>query len=389
MENIGLEVMILLFAAMLSFVVSKRIGQSAVLGMILIGIILGPTALGLVEYSETIQVLAELGAIFMLFTIGLECNYKEIYNIKNSIVAIFGVAVPFFAGWLIASAFGYPTLQGLFIGTALTATSIAITARVLHERGILSSPVAKTIIGAAVVDDILGLIVLSIITSISGDITAVAVGIKAGVAIGFVLLCMLLIKPVNKLISYIDAWAVREEMHQLTLFAAMCIAFGYAGLAHIIGMSSIVGAFLAGVSLESVHIKSFREGAVYLEMLFSAIFFISLGLVADLGSLSGAWVFALVIIAVAILSKLIGCSIPAYVAGHSFKESVTVGFGMVPRGEVAMIVALLGLSAGVITQELYSVVILMAVVTTLITPLVLHWTIPPGESKTPAVEVKG
>ena len=152
-------------------------------------------------------------------------------------------------------------------------------------------------------------------------------------------------------------------------------------------MSSIVGAFLAGVTLESIHIKSFREGAVYLEMLFSAIFFISLGLVADLGSLSGAWGFAFAIIGVAILSKFIGCLIPAYAAGHTFKEAITVGFGMVPRGEVAMIVALLGLSAGIITQELYSVVILMAVVTTLITPLVLHWTIPKGESKTPAVEI--
>jgi len=388
MMNISIEVEILLFAALLSFIVARWIGQSAVVGMILIGILLGPTGLGLVTYGETIHVLAELGAIFMLFAIGLECNYREIYNMKNTVVAIFGVAVPFFAGWLLAHAFGYPTIQGLFIGTALTATSIAITARVLHERGLLSSPVAKTIIGAAVVDDILGLIVLSIITGLTGEVTALQIGIKAGIAVGFVLLCMLLIKPINWFMARIDAWATKEEMHQLTLFAAMCIAFGYAGIAGAIGMSSIVGAFLAGVTLESLRIKSFREGAVYLEMLFSAIFFISLGLVADLGSMQGAWGFVAAITGLAILSKLIGCAIPAFVMGHSFKESLAVGFGMVPRGEVAMIVALIGFTSGIITQQIYSVVILMAIVTTIITPLVLTWALPKGESKTPAMNVE-
>jgi Kef-type K+ transport system membrane component KefB len=384
MELIGLEVTIFLFAAMLSFVIAKRIGQSAIIAMIFIGVIIGPTVLGLVSYTEAVKVLAELGAIFMLFMIGLECNYKELFNIKNVSVAILGVVVPFAAGWGLASLFGYSTLEGLFIGTALTATSIAITARVLHEKGMLATPVAKTIIGAAVVDDILGLIALSIITSLSGEMNTSIIALKAGVALLFVLATVLLIKPINWLMHKIDDWATKEEMHQLPLFAAMCVAFGYAGIAQLIGMSSIVGAFLAGVTLESLHIKSYREGAVYFEMLFSAIFFVSLGIVADLASLSGAWLFAIAVIAVAVLTKLIGCFIPAKLAGHTWRESAAIGFGMVPRGEVAMIVGLIGITAGVIGQELYGVIILMAFVTTIITPALLNWSLSQKKEDTPA-----
>jgi Kef-type K+ transport system membrane component KefB len=381
MEMIGVEITIFLFAAMLSFVIAKRIGQSAVIAMIFIGVILGPTVLGLVHYSEAVKTLAELGAIFMLFTIGLECNYREIYNTKNFLVAVLGVIVPFAAGWGLAQTFGYTTLEGLFIATALTATSIAITARVLHEKGMLATPVAKTIIGAAVIDDILGLLALSIITSLTGEFTIIAITTKTAIAIAFVVGCILLIKPVNWLMHKIDIWATKEEMHQLPLFAAMCIAFGYAGIAQLIGMSSIIGAFLAGVTLESLHIKSYREGAVYFEMLFSAIFFVSLGIVADLATLSGAWVFAIVIIIVAVLTKLIGCLIPARLAGHSWRESAAIGFGMVPRGEVAMIVGLIGLSSGIIQQELYGVIILMAFVTTIITPLLLNWSLPKSKKE--------
>ena len=373
--DVSFQVTILLFAALLGFVLAKRIGQSAILGEIIIGILIGPTVFNLVHYTEVVKILAELGAIFMLFTIGLECNYKEIYSFRNSFVAFFGVVIPFAAGWSISLAFGYSTLESLFVGTALTATSIAITARILHEHGMLSTPVAKTIIGAAVVDDVLGLIALSVVTGLSGSVNLTAIGLQVIVAFGFVIGCILLIKPVNLFMAKIDAWATKNEQHQMTLFAAMVVAFGYAGIAATIGMSSIIGAFLAGVTLESLKVKSYREGAVYLEMLFSAIFFVSLGIIADLSSLGGSWTFAIVITCVAILSKLIGCLFPARVAGHSWRESLSIGLGMVPRGEVAMIVGLLGLTAGVITQEIYGVVIFMAFVTTILTPIMLHWSL--------------
>ncbi len=380
--NVDITIAIFLFTALLGFVISKRIGQSAVLLEIMLGAIIGPAVFGLVQYDGAVKVLAELGAIFLMFTIGLECNYREVYNMKNALVALFGVLVPFGAGWILAVLFGYSTIEGLFIGTALTATSIAITAHVLKERGVLNSEIAKTIIGAAVVDDILGLIALSIISGLSGDVSTAGIWFKIAQAIGFVILCILLIKPMNWFIHKVDE---RWKEHQITLFAAMAIAFGYAGLAAYIGLSSIVGAFLAGVTFENVHIKSFREGAVYFEMLFSAIFFISLGLLISFAGFSNVWIFALALIVVAIITKIIGCMIPAKLAGHTWSESVTVGLGMVPRGEVAMIVGLMGLTAGIITQQLYSVILIMAFVTTIATPLFLQLSL--GKNK-PVPNVK-
>jgi Kef-type K+ transport system membrane component KefB len=375
MVFLSVEVMILLIAAMLGIVIAKRFGQSAILGEIVIGVLIGPTVLGWVSYDEPVKVLAELGAIFMLFTVGLECNYREIYNVRNSIIAFFGVVVPFLLGWGTAWLFGYRSIEALFIATALTATSIAITARILQERGLLSSPVAKTVIGAAVVDDVLGLIVLSVITSMQGDASTGTIALKVLIALIFVGGCVLLIKPMNKLMHWIDAWAQANGQHQLTLFASMVVAFGYAGIASIIGMSSIVGAFLAGVTLESFHIKSMREGAIYLELLFSALFFVSLGLVADFTQVGGSWSLALALIAVAFVSKVVGCMLPARATGHTWRESLSVGFGMVPRGEVAMVVALLGLTAGIVSMGVYAAIIVMAFVTTVITPVLLHWSL--------------
>jgi Kef-type K+ transport system membrane component KefB len=376
MEDISVQVTILLFAALVGIVIAKRAGQSAIIWQILIGILIGPTVLNLVQYNDTVKVLAELGAIFMLFTIGLECNYKEIYNFRNSFVAFFGVVIPFLAGWGLAYLFGYNTLEGLFIGTALTATSIAITARVLKDRGMISTPLAKTIIGAAVVDDVLGLIALSIITGFTGSFSWTLIGTHILVALLFIFGCILLIKPINWLMSKIDETGEEIGAHQVTIFAAFVIAFAYAGVASYIGMASIVGAFLAGVTLEQTKIKSYREGAIYFELLFSAIFFVSIGVVTDFLALSSGWIFALVLIVVAVLAKLIGCMLAARATGHTWHEALSVGIGMAPRGEVATIVAMLGLAAGVITAELYGAIVIMALVTALITPLLLGWSLP-------------
>ena len=371
-SNVDLAIAIFLFTAFVGFVLARRIGQSAVLWEILLGVIVGPAVLGFVSYDGAVKVLAELGAIFLLFTIGLECDYKQVYNLKNSIIALFGVIVPFIGGWLLSRAFGYNNIEGLFIATALTATSIAITAHILKERGMLHTQTAKTIIGAAVVDDILGLIVLSIISGLHGDTSSWGIGLKIAQAIGFVILCILFIKPMNFIIRKVDE---KFHEHQITILAAMAIAFGYAGIAAYIGLSSIVGAFLAGVTLESVNIKSFKEGAVYFEMLFSAIFFISLGLLVDVASIGGVWIFAIALILVAVITKLIGCIIPAKLSGHTWRESFTVGLGMVPRGEVAMVVALMGLTAGIITKNVYTAIILMAFVTTILTPIFLQFSL--------------
>jgi Kef-type K+ transport system membrane component KefB len=381
-EYIPLEVTLLLCAAMIGIVLAKRIGQSAIVGEILLGVLIGPTLLGWVHYDEPVRVLAELGAIFMLFTVGLNSDAKQLYKPKNIAVAIGGIVVPFALGWLLAYLFGYTTLEGLFIGTALSATSIAITARILQERGLLSTQVAKTIIGAAVVDDILGLVVLSIITGLAGTATTSAILMRVTIALVFVVLCVALKNPVNRFVSYMDK-TLKTHLEHIGLFAALVVAFGYAALAQYLGLSSIIGAFLAGVTLDTFENENMRSAAHYLETIFAAVFFVSLGIVIDFTQLGAVWFFAFALIVVAVLSKFIGCFFIAKFAGHTMADSLSVGFGMVPRGEVAMIVGLLGLSAGILDASLYGAIILMAFVTTLITPLLLQWSL----AKPPSVKL--
>ncbi len=370
--NLGLELSIILFSSLLGFIIARKINQSAVIGAILIGIIIGPSALHLVGYDELVRILAEMGAIFLMFTIGLECKFKEIYNFKNTLIAILGVVVPFIMGFLLAGFFKYDFIQSMFIGTALTATSIAITANVLKEMGKLDTSVAKTIIGAAVVDDILGLIVLAITTGlVKSQVSIEEIALKAGIAIAYFIVAALLGNYLSKILVKLDERAVKRNTPQITLFFALTIAFFYSATAELIGLSGIVGAFMAGVSLESIKIKSYREGASYLEMVFSAIFFVSLGILVDLNQMGNVGIFLIALIIVAVLSKTVGCGIGAKFLKHSNKESAIIGIGMMPRGEVAMIVGLIGLTAGIITQEIYISIILMSLITTIIAPAAL------------------
>jgi Kef-type K+ transport system membrane component KefB len=370
-SSLSIEITVLLFAAMLGVVISKRLGQSAIVGEILLGVLIGPTVLHWVSYDNSVRLLAELGAIFMLFTIGLECDVKQLSRPRSGIVALCGVLVPFVLGWWIASIFGYTTTESLFLATSLTATSIAVTANILRERGVLQSEVAATIIGAAVVDDVLGLIALAIISALHTDASGWSVALQSVIAIGFVLFAVALIKPVQWVLRKLPSWT-RTTDQTVTLFGAMVVAFGYAGLASLIGLSSIVGAFLAGVTLEHFEDRQMRSSAKSIEVLFSAIFFVSLGVAADFRALGAVWIFAAVLLVVAVVSKLVGCGLGALVSGHSVTDATTIGLAMVPRGEVAMIVGLLGLSAGVIGDGLFAAIVFVAFLTTILTPVLLR-----------------
>ncbi|MDD9953001.1 MAG: cation:proton antiporter [Candidatus Woesearchaeota archaeon] len=375
--EVNFQITILLCAALFGFVLARRFGQSAVIGEIFIGIVIGPSLLGLVAYTESVSILAELGAIFLLFTIGLECNYKHIYTVRNSFVALLGMVIPLVAGWWLAAAFGYSSIEAIFIGVALTATSIAITAQVLKERKLINKAFARTILGAAVVDDILSLLALGIVGGLSTEMNLASIGQQLLLAAGFVIGALIVRKPVNKLVRHIDKVAVGRRDTKVTIFAAMIVAFSYAATAHLIGLSSIVGAFIAGVTLEELRFPRVKEGAAYFDMLFSAIFFVSLGVLMDLTHMtSEAWIFAIILTVVAVLTKLFGCLFPARWTGHTWKESFAVGIGMVPRGEVAMIVGLIGLTGGIISQSTYGVIIFMAFITTVIAPFFLQWALP-------------
>jgi Kef-type K+ transport system membrane component KefB len=377
-SSVAFQMSLLLAVALGGYLLAMRINQSAVIGVILVGIIFGPSVLNLIHYTEFVASVAELGAIFLLFVVGLEFKLEDITRPKYFVIALLGVIVPWLGGFLLAKAFGFAFPGAILIGTALTATSIAITANVLREMGKLKDEAAKAIIGAAVIDDILGLLVLSIsFSAVAGEFSIssiVYLTLKAaaflliGIFVGYVLLSRAVIK--------LDQSKIAKKYPEFAFLFCLMIAFTYAMLAELVGLSAIVGAFIAGVSLEGIILrnsKSYHEGTEYLYIIFAGLFFVSLGVLVDFGAMT--WftlIFLIVLTIVAVLTKLIGCTLPARMQGYSWKDSLVIGFGMSPRGEVAMIVALLGLSKGLIGQDIYVSLLLMSLITTIITPLTLR-----------------
>jgi Kef-type K+ transport system membrane component KefB len=369
---------LLMFVALAGYLIAYRINQSAVVGIILAGIIVGPSLLGLVTYTDFVSTLAHLGAVVLLFTIGLEFNIKDIAKIRYFVIALFGIIVPALGGFFLASLFDFDFKASIFIGTALTATSIAITANVLREIGKLQTETAKAIIGAAVIDDVLALLALSVSEGlVSEELSAVSLLITTVKAIGFITIGVLVGKILlGRLIVRLDKTKIAEKYPESIFIFAIMIAFLYAMAAEFVGLSAIVGSFLAGASFAGVKLirgEIFREGAEHLQIIFAAVFFVSLGVIMDLHvvTLNLLW-FVLALSAVAILTKLIGCGLPAVMQRMSFRDSLIIGTGMVPRGEVAMIVALIGLNQNLINQGTYSALILMSLLTTIIPPLILR-----------------
>ncbi|MDD1713518.1 MAG: cation:proton antiporter [Methanoregulaceae archaeon] len=370
------QMSLLLFVALGGYLIASRINQSAVIGLILVGLLVGPSVLGLITYTDFIRSLAHLGAVILLFVIGLEFNVKEILSLRNGVIAGVGVIIPWIGGYWISLVFGFDTASAIFIGTALTATSIAITANVLKEMGKLQTEAAKAIIGAAVIDDVLSLLALAISTDVvSGTISAAGIALVAFKAVAFIIIGGAFgIFVVSKYIDRLDATGFCKKFPEFIFIFAMMVAFLYAMCAEAVGLSAIVGAFIAGVSFERVevsHSRNFKEGAEYLQIIFASIFFVSLGILADIKTVTAEIaVFLVVLTLIAIITKVIGCGLPAGLMGLCRKDALIVGFGMAPRGEVAMIVALIGLEAGVIDQGVYVVLVLMSLLTTIITPIV-------------------
>ena len=389
MEDILLQpvfqMSLLLFVALGGYLIASRINQSAVIGLILVGILVGPSALGLITYTDFVAGLANLGAVVLLFVIGLEFKVNDILELRNGVIAAVGVIVPWIGGYGLSIAFGLGTASSIFIGTALTATSIAITANVLREMGKLQTSAAKAIIGAAVIDDVLSLIALSLSTGIvGGGVTPEGIALVVIKSVLFIVLAGAFgIFVVSRYIERLDTSRFAKRYPEFIFIFAMMMAFFYAMMAELTGLSAIIGAFIAGVSFEGVrlvHCRDIKEGAEYLQIIFASIFFVSLGILADLRQLTpGIVLFLTALIIVAILTKLIGCGIPAKLMGMSTKDSLIVGFGMAPRGEVAMIVALIGLQQSIIDQGLYVSLVLMSLVTTIVTPIIYRNWIFKGE----------
>ena len=374
----------ILFDLLLMFAAAKimgelfeRIKQPAVIGEILAGILLGPYIFGLIDPSQVetfkvYQVLAEIGVIILLFRIGLHTKVDEIIRVgpTSLVVAILGVILPFFFGYLFTLTAEHTTVEAMFIGAAMVATSVGITARVLADLGVLDSRVAKVILGAAVIDDILGLLVLAVVTGAGkGAISYVTIGLVTLEAVGFIIFLIIIGKRVIPLVGpKLDFFKSKNAPFAL----AVLFCLGLSTLASYIHLAAIVGAFMAGMVLAGVDIQfglSLKFESLYDFLV--PFFFVVMGTQVDLSVFTKFDLIqaAVILTIFAVLGKLIGCGLGGITLG--LKEASLVGVGMVPRGEVGMIVASIGLSMGVISSDLYSIVIFMVIVTTLLTPPVL------------------
>ncbi len=381
LEEVWFELTFLLAVSLFAAFVFTRFGQPRVIGYIVIGVIIGPSVLGIVSEGtdgasglpETIMMLSEMGAIILLFMIGLECDLKEIYTRKSIMIALGGVIVPWFLGYGVAHMFGYGP-DAIFIGATLVATSVAVTASVLSELGLIGTPVAYAVVGAAVVDDILGMVVLGISKGFAqGNLDAAGIGLLVIGAVLFVVVGAYIgSRFLAKIVFDVQISGYRRKMPMSGFILALAIAFLYAFIAETIQISAIVGAFVAGTAFSGSALRDgFRKGTQYLEAVFVPLFFVSLGTAVNIVNIWDSIVFGLVLTAAALASKVIGCAIPARYSGMSKWDSVAVGVGMMPRLEIAFIIAYYGLSTEIIGVDVYSVVVFMGLVTALVTPPIL------------------
>ena len=377
-STIEFQMSLLLFVALLGYHIASRINQSVVVGEILVGLLIGPSVLNLITYANFVEGLAHLGAVVLLFVVGLEFKFSNVYRFNYFMIALVGVIVPWIGGYYLAQSFQYDFKTSVFIGTALTATSIAITANVLREMGKLNTKAAEAIIGAAVIDDILSLLVLAVSNQVvQGNISLIEDALIVLKAVLFVVVGSYFgQKVISPYLEKRDQHPMSKKYPEMLFLFAMMIAFLYSLIAEIMGLSAIIGAFLAGVSIEGVklkHSKDFHEGAEYLHIIFASIFFVSLGILVDIRQAQQSIIiFTLLLTIVAVLTKVIACYTTSKLQGMSHHDSLIVGFGMSPRGEVAMIIGLIGLTSNIINQEMYVVIIFMSLLTTIITPIVLQ-----------------
>jgi Kef-type K+ transport system membrane component KefB len=383
-----LALALILAAAKLGGWMASRLSQPPVLGELIVGLLLGPSVLNLFGYAyfaeahtaETLHELGELGVIFLMFAAGLEIHLPDLVRTGRPAVwtGVLGVLVPIGLGTVTAALFGYTTSQGLFLGIVLAATSVSISAQTLLELGVLRSREGMILLGAAVVDDVLAIAVLSAFVAISTSGSSALLG--SIWTIGRMLIFLVVAFWIGRrLLPRLAKWAGRIPVSQptMTLAVVMALLFAWASEA-MGGVAAITGAFIAGVGLSNTpEQEELEEGMrVLTYSFFVPLFLVGIGLTANARLLAADdLLFALAISIVAILSKLIGAGAGAKLGGSGWQEALRVGIGMISRGEVGLIVAGVGVTNGLVEADVFTVVVLMVLVTTLVTPPLLRWSI--------------
>jgi Kef-type K+ transport system membrane component KefB len=368
------DLFVVLLAAKLGDELFKRLGQPAIVGEILAGVVIGGSVLGLVEPTPTLEVFAELGVVFLLFWVGLETRISELAEVgaTAALVGVLGFALPLGGGVALGAGLGESAATSIFIGAALVATSVGITSAVLIGLGALAGRPARVILGAAVVDDILAMILLAVAAGLAaeGGIAATEVAVVVGLALAFVAFFGL---GGTRLLRRQPQLLQRPRFSESPLLPAVLLALGLAAFAAEIGLAAIIGAFLAGMMVaETKEQHPIEDEVAPLYAFFPPFFFVFIGLQVDVGAFVDAGTLALLagVTALAAATKFVGAWLGARSLGA--RDAVFVGVGMVPRGEVGIIVAGIGRTAGVVDEQLFVVIVGMSILTTLAVPPLLR-----------------
>lgn len=372
------DLALILISTKLFGLITKKVRMPQVVGALVAGVILGPAVLNVLSETEFIQKLAELGVIVLMFTAGLETDINQLKKTGKAsfIIAVLGVIIPLVGGFFIANIFNKGNdvnaiLQNVFIGIILTATSVSITVETLKEMGKLKTRAGNAILGAAIIDDILGIIALTITTSLADPSINVII-VLAKIVMFFIF---------AGLAGYLFHWAFiklderyQRDLRRFVIFAfVFCLLLSFSA-EEFFGVADITGAFIAGLvisdSNRSNYLNSRFETLSY--MLLSPIFFASIGIKVQLTAMTKTiFIFAILLLIVAILSKVFGCALGAKLCKYSNREAIQIGTGMISRGEVALIVANKGIAMGLMLPEFLAPVVIVVVVTTIVTPILL------------------
>ncbi len=374
------DIALILLSTKVLGIVTKRLQMPQVVGALLAGIVLGPAVLGVIQSTEFLSQVSELGVIVMMFTAGLGTSLDDLKHSGKSgfLVALCGVIVPLIGGTALAMLFNSSGsdnvfIQDVFVGVVLTATSVSITVETLKEMGKLTTVVGNTILAAALIDDVLGLIALTIVTSVggsSGD-SLLMVLVKVVLFFVFVFVVGILVK---KLMDWYIANVHSTDLQRYPIFAfVLCLLMSFCA-EHFFGVADITGAFAAGLIISTTSKAKYIEVkfAPLSYLLLTPIFFASIGLSMDLPEMDAKiLLFSVLLVIVAVLSKFIGCGLGAKICGLNNHQCEQVGVGMVCRGEVALIVANKGSALGLMPEIFFGPIIIMVVATTVITPILL------------------
>lgn len=373
-----LDIALILISTKILGLLTRRIQLPQVVGALIAGLLLGPACFGVLQETDFIKNIAEIGVIVLMFAAGLETDVQELKKtgLASFIIALLGVIVPLIGGYFVATIYNPVTdqqtmLQNIFVGVVLTATSVSITVETLKELGKLSTKTGNAILGAALIDDVLGIIALTVISSFAGsDVSLWVILLKI---LGFFIFCgvvaFLFIKFVNPWIN-----KYKKDLRRFVILAfAFCLLMSFSA-EYFFGVSDITGAFVAGLILSNNKKTSYMlnrfDTVSY--VLLSPVFFASVGLKVTFSNMSATVVvLTVLLLVVAILSKMIGCGLGAKICKYTNLQSVKIGIGMISRGEVALIVATKGMSMGLMKDEFFAPLVLVVVATTIVTPIFL------------------